>query len=269
MGDMPDTDHAASSRALAGKVAIITGATGGIGRVTARRFVEEGAFVVVADRNAAGEAFATELGANATFVRADVTVADDVAAMVAHAVHTFGGLHVLCNVAGVSGGLRRFLDDDLRDFERVVSVNLWGVLLTTRVAALHMARHGGGSIVNVASGAGITPGVGMMPYRAAKAGVVHATRSLAVELGEHGIRVNAVAPANIATEINAAFDKASVTRLQPLPHQGTPIDVAEAVVYLASDRAAHVTGTVLAIDGGMGVGTPPRMSRPAPTEPTS
>ena len=121
-----------------------------------------------------------------------------------------------------------------------------------------MVDHGGGAIVNIASGAGITPGVGMLPYRAAKAGVAHFTRCLAVELGEHGVRANCIAPANIATDINAAFDKATVIRLQPLPHQGRPDDVAEAVLYLASDRAAHVTGIVLTVDGGMSVGTPPR-----------
>src|SRR3546814_17742740 len=117
----------------------------------------------------------------------------------------------------------------------------------SRAAALHMVDHGGGVIVNVASGAGLTPGVGMLPYRSAKAGVAHFTRCLAVELGQHGIRANCVAPANIATEINAAFDKAAVTRLQPLPHQGLPDDVVEAVVYLASDKSPHVPGDLLAI----------------------
>ena len=157
----------------------------------------------------------------------------------------------------MSWRLRRFLDDDLRDFERVIAVDLFGVLACSRAAALHMAANGGGAIVNIASGAGITPGVGMLPYRAAKAGVAHLTRCLAVELGEHGIRANCVAPANIATDINAAFDKARVTRLQPLPHQGRPDDVVEAILYLASDRSAHVTGIVLPVDGGMAVGTPP------------
>src|SRR3546814_20927949 len=101
----------------------------------------------------------------------------------------------------------------------------------------------------------------MLPYMSAKAGVAHFTRCLAVELGQHGIRANCVAPANIATEINAAFEKPAVTRLQPLPHQGLPDDVAEAVVYLASDKSAHVTGVVLALDGGMAVGPPSRTSR--------
>ena len=161
-------------------------------------------------------------------------------------------------MAGVSGGLRRFLDDDLRDFQRVVAVDLFGVLACSRAVALRMVDSGGGAIVNIASGAGTTPGVGMLPYRAAKAGVAHLTRCLAVELGEHGIRANCVAPANIATDINAAFDKATVTRLQPLPHRGQVDDVVEAIVYLASDRSAHVTGAVLSVDGGMSVGVPPR-----------
>lgn len=244
---------------LDGKVAIVTGAANGIGRATAERFVAEGACVVVADVDEdAGEELAAKLGDQAAFTRTDVTDTSQVQALVDGTVARFGGLHVLCNNAGVSGSLRRFLDDDLRDFERVIAVDLFGVLVGSRCAARHMADHGGGSIVNVASGAGITPGVGMLPYRAAKAGVIHFTRSIAVELGEHGIRANCVAPANIATDINVAFDKAAVTRLQPLPHQGRPHDVVEAIVYLAGDRSAHVTGVVLPIDGGMAVGTPPR-----------
>lgn len=242
-----------------GKVAIVTGGANGIGRATAERLVAEGARVVIADVDVdGGETVAGDLGRNAAFTRADVTDIEQVKDLVDVTVDRFGGLHVLCNIAGISGSLRRFLDDDLRDFERVMAVDLFGVVICSQAAARHMAEHGGGAIVNIASGAGVMPGVGMLPYRAAKAGVAHFTRCLAVELGEHGIRANCIAPANIATDINAAFDKAAVTRLQPLPHQGRPGDVAEAVLYLASDRAAHVTGTVLTVDGGMSVGTPPR-----------
>lgn len=240
-----------------GMVAIVTGAAQGIGRVTAERLVAAGALVVVADIGEAGAQVVEEFGGCAEFVQTDVSNAAQVERLIAATVKRFGRLDVVCNVAGVSGGLRRFLDDDLRDFERVIAVNLLGVLLTTQAAARHMAAHGGGAIVNVASGAGVTPGVGMLPYRVAKAGVAHATRCLAVELGAHGIRVNAVAPANIATDINAAFDKATVTSLQPLPHQGVAADVADALVYLAGPRAAHITGVVLSIDGGMACGTPP------------
>ena len=244
---------------LAGKVAIVTGGANGIGRVTAERLVAEGADVVIADVDAdRGEAAASDLGERVAFKKTDVADAAQVDELVAFAVKRFGGLQIMCNIAGVSGSLRRFLDDDMRDFERVVAVDLFGVMACSQSAARYMVDHGGGAIVNIASGAGITPGVGMLPYRAAKAGVVQFTRCLAVEVGEHGVRANCIAPANIATDINAAFDKSTVISLQPLPHQGRPDDVAEAVLYLASDRSAHVTGLVLAVDGGMSVGTPPR-----------
>jgi NAD(P)-dependent dehydrogenase (short-subunit alcohol dehydrogenase family) len=246
---------------LTRKVAIITGAANGIGRATAARFVAGGACVVIADVDAeAGAATASALGDSATFAPVDVTDAEQVERLIDRTVERFGRLDIMCNNAGVSGSLRRFLDDDLRDFARVVAVDLYGVLVGSHRAARHMADHGGGAIVNVASGAGLTPGVGMQPYRAAKAAVIHLTRSLAVELGEHAIRVNGVAPANIATDINAAFDKPRVLRLQPLPHQGAPADVAEAIAYLASDRAAHLTGTIIPIDGGMSVGTVPQLT---------
>ncbi|MFN8027446.1 MAG: SDR family NAD(P)-dependent oxidoreductase [Acidimicrobiia bacterium] len=242
---------------LEGKVAIVTGGANGIGRAIAECLLDDGARVVLADvDDEAGRAVADGLGPRVAFHHADVSERGEVEALVDFAVAHFGGLHVMVNNAGVSGSLRRFLDDDLRDFDRVMRVDLYGVMLGSQVAARHMAQHGGGAIVNITSGGGVTPGAGMQPYRAAKAGVAHFTRCLAVEVGEHGIRANAVAPANIATSMNAAFDKAAVTRLQPLPHVGAVRDVAEAVRYLASDRAAHLTGVVLSIDGGMAVGTP-------------
>ena len=243
---------------LAGKVAIVTGGGNGIGRAVAERFVTEGAQVVVADIDeAAGARVADALGQDGAFVSTDVADATQVKELVEFTVARFGGLHVMCNNAGVSGSLRRFLDDDLRDFRRVMSVDLFGVMIGSHCAARHMVAHAGGSIVNISSGAGISPGIGMLPYRAAKAGVIHFTRSIAVELGEHGVRANCVAPANIATDINAAFDKSAVTGLQPLPRPGRPEDVVEAVLYLASDRSAQVTGVVLPVDGGMSTGTPP------------
>lgn len=207
------------------------------------------------DTDAAG-ALGSRLGDHAAFRRTDVADAGEVRQLVDFTADRFGGLHVMVNNAGVSGSLRRFLDDDLRDFQRVMAIDLFGVLVGSQCAARHMVDHGGGAIINISSAAGVDPGVGMLPYRAAKAGVAHLTRCLAVELGPAGVRANCIAPANIATDINAAFDKTAVTRLQPLPRQGLPIDVAEAAVYLASDRSAQVTGIVLPVDGGMSTGTP-------------
>ena len=163
----------------------------------------------------------------------------------------------MVNNAGVSGASRRFLDDDLRDFERVMSVNLLGVMLGSQRAARHMAEHGGGSIVNTTSIAGINAGAGLMAYRSSKAAVIQLTRSIAIDLAEHGIRVNCIAPAHIATEINANYDVDRIIQLmQPLQRNGRPADVANAVLWLASDQAAQVTGIVLPVDGGTTAGPP-------------
>ena len=198
----------------------------------------------------------------------------------AHTVDRFGGLHVMYNNAGISGTPRRFLKDTLADFDQVLGVSLLGAMLGSQAAARQMvAQGGGGVIVNTASLAGITPGAGLMSYRVAKAGVIHFTKCLALELAEHGIRVNAVAPANIPTAINAGFDMGrTIEMTQPLQRQGSPDDAAQAVLYLASDRAAQVTGMVLPVDGGTSVGVPvqrmaeimaPRTpSRTVPVEPT-
>ena len=183
---------------LAGKVAIVTGGANGIGRAAVELFVAEGARVVIADLDVdAGAALAAALGDTAEFHRTDVGERESIESLVAHAVDRFGGLHVMYNNAGVSGVPRRFLKDSLADFDRVISVSLRGVMLGSQVAALQMVEQGtGGAIVNTASLAGMTPGAGVMSYRVAKAGVIHFTRCLALELAEHGIRANVVAPAN-------------------------------------------------------------------------
>ncbi|MGN6474443.1 MAG: SDR family NAD(P)-dependent oxidoreductase [Mycobacteriales bacterium] len=242
---------------LAGKVAIITGAANGIGKATAETFVAEGAKVVIADRDEeAGAAVAGALGDAAHFVRTDVSDADSVDALVAAAVDHFGQLDTMVNNAGISGSFRRLMKDDLRDFDSVIKVDLLGVILGTQAAARVMSP--GGSIINTTSIAGIQPGVGFTSYRAAKAGVIHFSRCAAIELAELGLRVNVIAPGNIATQINAQFDTASVVaQIQPLQRLGSPQDLANAAVYLASDRAAQVTGVVLPVDGGTTAGHPP------------
>ncbi len=243
---------------LSGKVAIVTGGAGGIGLATAELFVEEGAAVVIADVDAAkGEAAAARLGAAVAFVRTDVADAGEVQALVDFAVARFGGLHVMFNNAGIPSAMNvRFLDDTLQDFQRVLNVNLLGVMVGSQRAARHMAAHGGGSIINTSSIAGVSAGGGVMTYRASKAAVIHFTRSLAIELADHGIRVNCIAPGLIPTDI-AAFDRAPVRQLtQPLQRVGQPRDVANAALYLASERSAQTTGMVLPVDGGITVGAP-------------
>src|SRR5262249_55003618 len=250
---------------LSDRVAIVTGGAGGIGRATAELFVQEGARVVIADVDSArGEAVAADLGDAAAFKRADVAIADEVQALVDFAVARFGGLHVMFNNAGIGGSFKRFLDDDLSDFDRVIAVNLYGVIVGSQRAARHMAAHGGGVIVNTTSIGGINAGAGVMTYRATKAAVVHFTRSIAVELAQHGIRVNCIAPASFPPAptppaITGRLDEASPGRpFQPPQRVGSPRDGANAVLSLAGERAAQITGIVLPIDGGPTAGAPPR-----------
>lgn len=244
---------------LSGKVVVVTGGAGGIGRATAELFVEEGARVVIGDVDAErGEELARKLGEAAVFKRADVARANEVQALVDLALARFGALHVMFNNAGTGSKIRPFLEDDLMDFQRVTAVNLFGVMVGTQRAARHMAKHGGGSIINTSSIAALRPGGGVMIYRASKAGVIQFSKSIAIELGRFGIRVNCIAPGLIPTAITN-YDMIPVRRrMQPLNREGMPVDVANAALYLASDRSAQVTGMVLPVDGGASVGPPAR-----------
>ncbi len=242
---------------LDGKVAIVTGGANGIGRAITEVFVEEGARVVIADvDDEAAVELVEVLGDAAAFVHTDVSDADSVQAAIDHALQQFGALDVMVNNAGISGSSRRLMDDDLRDFDRVIAVDLYGVMVGTQRAARAMSE--GGSIINITSIAGISPGAGFSSYRAAKAGVIHFSRSAAIEVAELGVRVNVIAPGNIPTDINASYDTTSVARrLQPLPRLGDTRDIANAAVFLASERAAQVTGTLIPVDGGTTAGPPP------------
>ncbi|WP_156687133.1 SDR family NAD(P)-dependent oxidoreductase [Mycobacterium sp. Marseille-P9652] len=260
---------------LAGKVAVVTGGASGIGRAVAERFVSEGARVVIADvQTDLGEELAANLGPDAHFCRTDVSDADQVGALVALAVERFGGLHVMVNNAGVSGTMHaRFLDDDLADFDRIMRVNVLGVMAGTRDAARHMAVNGGGSVINMTSIGGIQAGGGVMTYRASKAAVIQFTKSAAIDLAHYEIRVNAIAPGNIPTPFVASsaahMDSEQVARYEaairatmradrPLKREGTPADIAEAALYFAGERSRYVTGTVLPVDGGVAAGKPIR-----------
>jgi NAD(P)-dependent dehydrogenase (short-subunit alcohol dehydrogenase family) len=252
---------------LTGKVAVVTGGASGLGEGLVRRFVAEGAKVLIGDVDSdGGKALAAELGDNAVFLEADVADFDQVGRLVSTAVEHFGGLHVMINNAGVSGTMhRRFMDDDLADFSKVMAINVGAVMAGTRDAARHMSEHGGGSIINVTSIGGIQAGGGVMTYRASKAAVIQFTKSAAIELAHYEIRVNAIAPGNIRTAIVrksaagedreklAEFEekiRAQMRADRPLKREGTAEDVAEAALYFATDRSRYVTGTVLPVDGG-------------------
>jgi NAD(P)-dependent dehydrogenase (short-subunit alcohol dehydrogenase family) len=242
---------------LAGKVAVVTGGASGIGRASVERFAAEGARVVIADIDAdAGQELVASLGDVAAFKRTDVSSADDVQELVDFTVECFGGLHVMFNNAGVASAMTRFLHDDLSDFTRVVDINVLGVLLGCQRAALHMKANGGGSIINTSSTAGINAGSGLITYRATKAAVIHASRSIALDVAQYGIRVNCLVPGQIQTAMTSYDMDAVLKYTQPLPRQGRPADVADAAVFLASDRSAQITGIVLPVDGGTTAGPP-------------
>lgn len=258
---------------LSGKVAVITGGASGIGRATVELFVKEGAKVVFADIDTArGEELAAQLGKAALFKYTDVSNADAVQELVDTAVTKFGRLNIMFNNAGISGAHHdRFLNDDLKDFQKVIGVNLFGVMAGSQCAARHMAKNGGGVILNNASIAGLLPGHALMTYRATKAAVVMISKSLAIDFAEYNIRVNCLAPGHIRTPLTSfsmpGMSPEMVERVkkaispamdsnQPLKRHGRPEDLAHAALYLASDRAAQVTGVVLPVDGGITAGDP-------------
>ena len=183
--------------------------------------------------------------------------ADQVQALVDLAVDAASAACTSCSTTPASAApLKRFLSDDLDDFTRIMNVNLFGVIIGTQRAARHMKDHGGGSIINNASIAAINAGAGMISYRASKAAVAHATKCMAIDLAPYGIRVNCLTPAHIRTGITN-YDMGPVLQyMQPLEREAQPEDVANAVAFLASDRAAQITGIVLPIDGGTTAGPP-------------
>ena len=256
---------------LNGKVAIVTGGASGIGKATVELFVAEGARVVIADlQEEQGEALASSLGDTVSFKHTNVAQPDSVDDVVNFAVDTYGDLDIMYNNAGVSGaeGSSRFLDNDLATFEKVMAVDLLGPMLGARAAGRYMVEQGKGVILNTASIGGSHPGYGVPDYRAAKAGVIAFTRSLAIELGPSGVRVNSISPGPTKTEmiamdvemseeikdkiLNASID--AMIGMQVLKQVGEARDIAEAALFLASDRARQITGIDLVVDAGASLG---------------
>ncbi|MGN6269076.1 MAG: SDR family NAD(P)-dependent oxidoreductase [Sphingomonas sp.] len=254
---------------FAGKRAVVTGGASGIGRATALRLAEEGAAVIVGDIDeTGGRSLAETSNGRIAFQRTDVTQADQIEALVA-AADRAGGLDVLFNNAG-AGGAREPIDQILpEDWDRTQALLLRSVALGIRYAAPLMAKNGGGAIVNTSSVSALGSGYAPTAYSTAKAGVLHLTKIAAADLAQHNIRVNAVVPGFIATNIfaaglgleGAARDAANAAiagmaaHAQPVARTGRPEDIAAAVAFLASDDAAFVTGTHILVDGGLTIGT--------------
>jgi len=252
---------------LEGKIAIITGGGRGIGEGIVELFVDEGAKVVVGDINPAAATLEQRFGADrVAFVRTDVTVESDIEALVASCVERFGRLDVMVNNAGALGDQKALVDLDGAGFSRTVDLLLRSAALGHKYAARQMiAQGGGGSIVSTSSIAALQAGWSAVSYDAAKAAVIHLARSATYELARHRIRSNVVSPGLILTPIIATacdiapeqYDDfvASLEKpfgkLIPLGRAGKPQDIAEAVLYFASDASSHVSGQMLAVDGGL------------------
>jgi NAD(P)-dependent dehydrogenase (short-subunit alcohol dehydrogenase family) len=251
---------------LDGKVAVITGATSGIGLHTAEKFVAEGAKIVVAGRRVPeGEALAKKLGANCVFRQTDVTEEAQMQALIALAVEKFGRIDCLFNAGGPAqtGGIEGL---EVEKFDAAMATLVRSVMLGMKHAAPHMRKQGSGSIINNGSIAGRLAGFSSsMVYGAAKAAVIHLTKCVAMELGESNIRVNSISPGAIATGIfgkalglsTEAAEKTPVVMreafkaAQPIPRAGLPEDIAQAAVFLASDESSFVNGHDLVVDGAM------------------
>jgi len=241
---------------LASKVAVVTGGGSGFGAAICRRFAEEGARLVLVDRDAnRGDAVAREI--DALFVEGDVAAAADSRRMIAAAVDRFGRVDILVNNAGAPQAPTAITDTDERDFDRLMAVNAKAIFLAAKHAVPPMRKQGGGVILNTVSVAAIRPRPNLTAYNASKGAALVLSKSLAIELAPDRIRVNAVCPGPGDTPMLATFvggdseaHRAAFLQSIPLGRLCAPADIASAMVFLASDEASFITGAVIEVDGG-------------------
>jgi NAD(P)-dependent dehydrogenase (short-subunit alcohol dehydrogenase family) len=246
---------------LDGKVGLVTGGGAGIGRETALVFAREGARVAVADRDPQGGretvAMIEAAGGEALFAEMDVSHPEDVAAGIERIATTFGGLHCASNNAAASGGYHLTADIPQRAWDLAVAVTLTGVWTCMKYEIPAMLRSGGGSIVNISSDAGIKGEVFMAAYAAAKGGVLALTKTAAAEYAERGIRVNALCPGGVRTAGIDHYFRSAPEREQPtidihaMKRLAEPVEIADTVAWLCSDRSSFTTGSVVVVDGGV------------------
>ncbi|MFX1481850.1 MAG: SDR family NAD(P)-dependent oxidoreductase [Promethearchaeota archaeon] len=256
-------------RKLDNRVAVVTGSASGIGKSIAEIFAEEGARVVVSDiQDDLGLKLVDSLGEKATYIHADVTIEDDVKAMIDHALDTFGRVDCIVNNAGMGGVKGEIESVPVEEFDRTIAILLRGVFLGMKHVAPVMKKQGGGNIINISSVAGLRGISQNHPYSAAKAAVLQLTRTAAMELAYYKIRVNSICPGSIVSSIFGAAKgmssaesaktyenlKRVFEKGQPIRRAGLPEDIAKAALWLASDDSSFVTGHALVVDGGISAG---------------
>ena len=256
-----------SAQVLEGKVAIVTGSGNGIGRATAKAMAAAGARVCVSDTlevdGLRTVSEITDAGGTAIFVQADISNEEQVQKVVNETISAFGGLDILVNNAGIGGGMKRLHEVNAEEFSRVVDVNLLGTFFMTKYALPHFLKAGDGRIVNIASTYGLIGAPKAGAYCATKGAIINLTRQLAVDYGPDHIRVNAICPGYVDTSLGRSgstmsatdFSAATARRekaagMQPLGRQAQPEEIANVALFLASDGASFMTGSIVTVDGG-------------------
>jgi len=254
---------------LQGKIAIVTGGRRGIGRAVALALADAGADLLIADvvtDDGLLDGVAAEIkkiGRSCLAIKVDISKKADVEAMSGQAVKKFGKIDILANVAGVWLPGENLIDTLEENWDKVIDTNLKGTWFCCRAVGQVMAGQRSGNIINLSSQVGLNPGTGGGAYSISKAGIIMMTRQLALELADNNIRVNAIAPGIVRTDFNKGLWKNAegakqMGNMVPLGRLAEPEDIARAALFLASDESSYVTGTVMPVDGGWKVGTPPR-----------